>query len=294
MKKIIFLAVLTLVSSFYALAGNKYQLKLKKGDSFVMTTKIEQKITQNVMGMEITIDLNVNAEMDLVVSELSKGEVLFSQVYKSLMVTMKAPMQGVDISMDSNGESNEYNNAIKSVLGKEVRVKVDVEGNVLSLEGLDQFLSDLRIVEDSGADLLQFFDEEGLQKNFKALFPITYGKNYEQGDTWSLENVKEGEMRVESNTDYLASTVSKNKFEYTSQSSRYVSGDQQQQGMEMSINMNGKFSGKAEMNTKTGLLKSYSQTGMMTGNTVIEANEQMPMDMDIPMTIEMTTVTSLK
>lgn len=294
MKKIIFLAVLTLVSSFYALAGNKYQLKLKKGDSFVMTTKIEQKITQNVMGMEITIDLNVNAEVDLVVSELSKGEVLFSQVYKSLMVTMKAPMQGVDISMDSNGESNEYNNAIKSVLGKEVRVKVDVEGNVLSIEGLDQFLSDLRIVEDSGADLLQFFDEEGLKKNFKALFPITYGKNYEQGDTWSLENVKEGEMRVESNTDYLVSAVSKNKFEYTSQSSRYVSGYQEQQGMEMSINMNGKFSGKAEMNTKTGLLKSYSQTGMMTGNTVIEANEQMPMDMDIPMTIEMITVTSLK
>ena len=294
MKKIIFLAVLTLVSSFYALAGNKYQLKLKKGDSFVMTTKIEQKITQNVMGMEITIDLNVNAEVDLVVSELSKGEVLFSQVYKSLMVTMKAPMQGVDISMDSNGESNEYNNAIKSVLGKEVRVKVDVEGNILSIEGLDQFLSDLRIVEDSGADLLQFFDEEGLKKNFKALFPITYGKNYEQGDTWSLENVKEGEMRVESNTDYLVSAVSKNKFEYTSQSSRYVSGYQEQQGMEMSINMNGKFSGKAEMNTKTGLLKSYSQTGMMTGNTVIEANEQMPMDMDIPMTIEMITVTSLK
>jgi len=294
MKKIIFLAVLTLVSSFYALAGNKYQLKLKKGDSFVMTTKIEQKITQNVMGMEITIDLNVNAEVDLVVSELSKGEVLFSQVYKSLMVTMKAPMQGVDISMDSNGESNEYNNAIKSVLGKEVRVKVDVEGNVLSIEGLDQFLSDLRIVEDSGADLLQFFDEEGLKKNFKALFPITYGKNYEQGDTWSLENVKEGEMRVESNTDYLVSAVSKNKFEYTSQSSRYVSGYQEQQGMEMSINMNGKFSGKAEMNTKTGLLKSYSQTGMITGNTVIEANEQMPMDMDIPMTIEMITVISLK
>ena len=294
MKKIIFLAVLILVSSFYALAGNKYQLKLKKGDSFVMTTKIEQKITQNVMGMEITIDLNVNAEVDLVVSELSKGEVLFSQVYKSLMVTMKAPMQGVDISMDSNGESNEYNNAIKSVLGKEVRVKVDVEGNVLSIEGLDQFLSDLRIVEDSGADLLQFFDEEGLKKNFKALFPITYGKNYEQGDTWSLENVKEGEMRVESNTDYLVSAVSKNKFEYTSQSSRYVSGYQEQQGMEMSINMNGKFSGKAEMNTKTGLLKSYSQTGMITGNTVIEANEQMPMDMDIPMTIEMITVTSLK
>ena len=87
MKKIIFLAVLTLVSSFYALAGNKYQLKLKKGDSFVMTTKIEQKITQNVMGMEITIDLNVNAEVDLVVSELSKGEILFSQVYKSLMVS---------------------------------------------------------------------------------------------------------------------------------------------------------------------------------------------------------------
>jgi len=232
--------------------------------------------------------------VDLVVSELSKGEVLFSQVYKSLMVTMKAPMQGVDISMDSNGESNEYNNAIKSVLGKEVRVKVDVEGNVLSIEGLDQFLSDLRIVEDSGADLLQFFDEEGLKKNFKALFPITYGKNYEQGDTWSLENVKEGEMRVESNTDYLVSAVSKNKFEYTSQSSRYVSGYQEQQGMEMSINMNGKFSGKAEMNTKTGLLKSYSQTGMITGNTVIEANEQMPMDMDIPMTIEMITVTSLK
>jgi hypothetical protein len=38
----------------------------------------------------------------------------------------------------------------------------------------------------------------------------------------------------------------------------------------------------------------YSQTGAMTGSTVIEANEQMPTEMEIPMTIEMTTVTSLK
>jgi hypothetical protein len=129
MKKALFLITLTLVISFSALAGNKYQLKLKVGDSFVLTSNVEQKITQSMMGMEMVMDLNVHIEMDLVVTELSESEILFTQVYKSLMVTMKSPMQGMDISMDSNGSSSQYNDAMRSLLGKEISVRVDMEGN---------------------------------------------------------------------------------------------------------------------------------------------------------------------
>ncbi|HCY45323.1 MAG TPA: hypothetical protein DHU89_01475, partial [Flavobacteriales bacterium] len=62
MKKVLFLITLTLVISFSALAGNKYQLKLKVGDSFVMTSNVEQKITQSMMGMEMAMDLSVHTE----------------------------------------------------------------------------------------------------------------------------------------------------------------------------------------------------------------------------------------
>jgi len=294
MKKALFLITLSLVISFSALAGNKYQLKLKVGDSFVLTSNVEQKITQSMMGMEMVMDLNVNIEMDLVVTELSESEILFTQVYKSLMVTMKSPMQGMDISMDSNGSSSQYNDAIRSLLGKEISVRVDMEGNVIAMDGMDQLMSDVEGIQLSGADLVQFFDEKGLKKNYKAIFPVAYEKDYEKGATWELESITEDNMTVRLNTDYTASNVSKKKFEFTSESTSSMSGEQEQQGMEMSVNMEGSFSGEGEMNTKTGLLKMYSQTGAMTGSTVIEANEQMPTEMEIPMTIEMTTVTSLK
>lgn len=294
MKKALFLITLTLVISFSALAGNKYQLKLKVGDSFVLTSNVEQKITQSMMGMEMVMDLNVHIEMDLVVTELSESEILFTQVYKSLMVTMKSPMQGMDISMDSNGSSSQYNDAMRSLLGKEISVRVDLEGNVIAMDGMDQLMSDIEGIQLSGADLVQFFDEKGLKKNYKAIFPVAYGKDYEKGATWELESITEDNMTVRLNTDYTASNVSKKKFEFTSESTSSMSGEQEQQGMEMSVNMEGSFSGEGEMNTKTGLLKMYSQTGAMTGSTVIEANEQMPTEMEIPMTIEMTTVTSLK
>jgi|GEM_PF-1352108 len=294
MKKALFLITLTLVISFSALAGNKYQLKLKVGDSFVMTSNVEQKITQSMMGVEMAMDLSVHTEMDLVVTELSESEILFTQVYKSLMVTMKSPMQGMDISMDSSGESNSFNDAMRSLLGKEISVRVDMEGNLLSTDGMDQLLLDIEAIEVSGADLAQFFDEKGLKKNYKAIFPVAYGKDYEEGAKWELESVTEGDMTVKLNTEYTASNVSKKKFEFTSESTSSMSGEQEQQGMGMSVNMEGSFSGEGEMNTKTGLLKMYSQTGTMTGSTVIEANAQMPTEMEIPMTIEMTTVTSLK
>ena len=294
MKKALFLITLTLVISFSALAGNKYQLKLKVGDSFVMTSNVEQKITQSMMGMEMAMDLSVHTEMDLVVTELSESEILFTQVYKSLMVTMKSPMQGMDISMDSSGVSNSFNEAMRSLLGKEISVRVDMEGNLLSTDGMDQLLLDIEAIEVSGADLAQFFDETGLKKNYKAIFPVAYGKDYEEGAKWELESITEGDMTVKLNTEYTASNVSKKKFEFTSESASSMSGEQDQQGMGMSVNMEGSFSGEGEMNTKTGLLKMYSQTGAMTGSTVIEANAQMPTEMEIPMTIEMTTVTSLK
>lgn len=294
MKKVLFLITLTLVISFSALAGNKYQLKLKVGDSFVMTSNVEQKITQSMMGMEMAMDLSVHTEMDLVVTELSENEILFTQVYKSLMVTMKSPMQGMDISMDSGGESNSFNDAMRSLLGKEISVRVDMEGNLLSTDGMDQLLLDIEAIDVSGADLAQFFDEKGLKKNYKAIFPVAYGKDYEEGAKWELESITEGDMTVKLSTEYTASNVSKKKFEFTSESTSSMSGEQEQQGMGMSVNMEGSFSGEGEMNTKTGLLKMYSQTGAMTGSTVIEANAQMPTEMEIPMTIEMTTVTSLK
>lgn len=294
MKKVLFLITLTLVISFSALAGNKYQLKLKVGDSFVMTSNVEQKITQSMMGMEMAMDLSVHTEMDLVVTELSENEILFTQVYKSLMVTMKSPMQGMDISMDSGGESNSFNDAMRSFLGKEISVRVDMEGNLLSTDGMDQLLLDIEAIDVSGADLAQFFDEKGLKKNYKAIFPVAYGKDYEEGAKWELESITEGDMTVKLSTEYTASNVSKKKFEFTSESTSSMSGEQEQQGMGMSVNMEGSFSGEGEMNTKTGLLKMYSQTGAMTGSTVIEANAQMPTEMEIPMTIEMTTVTSLK
>ncbi len=294
MKKVLFLITLTLVISFSALAGNKYQLKLKVGDSFVMTSNVEQKITQSMMGMEMAMDLSVHTEMDLVVTELSENEILFTQVYKSLMVTMKSPMQGMDISMDSGGESNSFNDAMRSFLGKEISVRVDMEGNLLSTDGMDQLLLDIEAIDVSGADLAQFFDEKGLKKNYKAIFPVAYGKDYEEGAKWELESITEGDMTVKLSTEYTASNVSKKKFKFTSESTSSMSGEQEQQGMGMSVNMEGSFSGEGEMNTKTGLLKMYSQTGAMTGSTVIEANAQMPTEMEIPMTIEMTTVTSLK
>ncbi len=294
MKKVLFLITLTLVISFSALAGNKYQLKLKVGDSFVMTSNVEQKITQSMMGMEMVMDLSVHTEMDLVVTELSENEILFTQVYKSLMVTMKSPMQGMDISMDSGGESNSFNDAMRSLLGKEISVRVDMEGNLLSTDGMDQLLLDIEAIDVSGADLAQFFDEKGLKKNYKAIFPVAYGKDYEEGAKWELESITEGDMTVKLSTEYTASNVSKKKFKFTSESTSSMSGEQEQQGMGMSVNMEGSFSGEGEMNTKTGLLKMYSQTGAMTGSTVIEANAQMPTEMEIPMTIEMTTVTSLK
>ncbi len=294
MKKVLFLITLTLVISFSALAGNKYQLKLKVGDSFVMTSNVEQKITQSMMGMEMAMDLSVHTEMDLVVTELSENEILFTQVYKSLMVTMKSPMQGMDISMDSGGESNSFNDAMRSLLGKEISVRVDMEGNLLSTDGMDQLLLDIEAIDVSGADLAQFFDEKGLKKNYKAIFPVAYGKDYEEGAKWELESITEGDMTVKLSTEYTASNVSKKKFKFTSESTSSMSGEQEQQGMGMSVNMEGSFYGEGEMNTKTGLLKMYSQTGAMTGSTVIEANAQMPTEMEIPMTIEMTTVTSLK
>ena len=203
MKKALFLITLTLVISFSALAGNKYQLKLKVGDSFVLTSNVEQKITQSMKG--IARRLSDSTPVQLVgfgcdrMSILSP--ILFTQVYKSLMVTMKSPMQGMDISMDSNGSSSQYNDAIRSLLGKEISVRVDMEGNVIAMDGMDQLMSDVEGIQLSGADLVQFFDEKGLKKNYKAIFPVAYEKDYEKGATWELESITEDNMTVRLNTE---------------------------------------------------------------------------------------------
>ncbi len=205
-----------------------------------------------------------------------------------MMVSMKSPMQGLDITVDSKGEDNELNGALKSVVGKSVFVTVDLEGNILKIEGLDEVMNDLQKLEATGGDVMQFFDEEGLEKNYQLLFPITYGKSYEKGSSWELDASSGGDMDIKSVVAYTADEVSKKSFKFSTVTNMTMSGEQEQQGMEMSLEMKGNMKGNGEMSPKTGLLKSYVQEGTITGTTFLEANDQMPMDMEIPMVIEMT------
>ncbi len=294
MKKLVFLFTIALTFGTQLLAGSVYELNVKKGDKFTMTSTVTQKITQNVMGMEMVIDMDVDVILGLEVSELNKEDILFSQTYQSLKVGMSSPMQGLDVTMDSDGESNDLNKPLKSIIGKMVLVRVSKSGEVISVEGLEDLMKDLQTAQASGADIMQFFDEESIKKNFKTLFPIEYGKSYNVGDSWDLDNEDVSDMKMSMKNKYTTTEVSKKKFGFDVMSNMSMTGEQEEQGMKMEIDMSGDFKGKGEMNTSTGLIQSYEQTGEMKGITTIAANEQMPMGMEIPMSIQMTTVTTVK
>ncbi len=294
MKKLVFLFTIALTFGTQLLAGSVYELNVKKGDKFTMTSTVTQKITQNVMGMEMVIDMDVDVILGLEVSELNKEDILFSQTYQSLKVGMSSPMQGLDVTMDSDGESNDLNKPLKSIIGKMVLVRVSKSGEVISVEGLEDLMKDLQTAQASGADIMQFFDEESIKKNFKTLFPIEYGKSYKVGDSWDLDNEDVSDMKMSMKNKYTTTEVSKKKFGFDVMSNMSMTGEQEEQGMKMEIDMSGDFKGKGEMNTSTGLIQSYEQTGEMKGITTIAANEQMPMGMEIPMSIQMTTVTTVK
>jgi Family of unknown function (DUF6263) len=267
MKKIIWLPAITFVMIAVVVlpscknadepAGTVLKFNLEKGRQY--DYEIIWDMDQKMMDKESTINLLAGYSFE-VTDEKDKIKTLRG-VYNHFRLYMKIMDMEMDIDTDKPVENISGEDPMtlmkklfSGIKGKAFFMKVDEEGNVLSVTGFNEIINGM--VDSAGVNddmklqmrvsLKDQFNEQELKNQFAQAFMIFPNKRVKVGDSWQKNHRMGGKMPAVLSTTY---TVKKMENEQVTLDAKTVIGSA---GGEMEVK--GEQTGTLLLNSKTGLV----------------------------------------
>lgn len=285
MKKV-FLPLLLVASIAVQAQKVSNKIGFQKGQKLEVTTQVASVATQEMMGQ--TMDVNVAATLNhsYDVEDMTGGNAIIEHKVKRLQLSFdgmgqsqkfdsenEADMKG---DMGKSAEKSIKNKYTMTVApdGKVVSVKAD-DNNPNTPGGGDDMMGQMLSQLSLGLDMPKAGDPTP--------FKILPAQEVAKGSTWtdSLTNGDKGFNKY-TVTDVTGTEV---LLDIVGQSASVKT--QEMQGMEITINMNNKTTGKIVLDKKTGIMKQRTTTS--EGNGTVEVAGQ-----SVPITNKITVTTTVK
>lgn len=234
----------------------KFNLEKGKGYDYEMVWDMDMKVAGQ------TSAVTVDGQYSMNIVDENAGVKTVATTYKSIRMAMN--VMGMEIEMDTDKpvdedtdvESNPMgamNKVMKGLVNKPFMVKVDEEGNVLEITGVDKIVESMldslgiepERKEMVKASMKEQFSDESMKDNFAELFTVFPNKEVKVGDSWKKTYSKGGKTAATFNTTYTV---------------KEIDGDH------VTLKAESKISGKEEMEvegTQTGNIIIDSKTGLM-------------------------------
>lgn len=270
MKQIKMMTLLLLICSG-AIAQKNPVIHLKTGETYILTSSMENKTVTNAMGQEIEALINSTSTYQLEVKE--KTDSVYHLTSTLTHVKMSASNMGQEMTYDSDStddSSNPLGAAFGPYLNKPKDVRITTSGKILE---------DSNAVEerDISSTALQQLENSGYGARI-AFEPLP--SNPDVGDTWTINTEQDGIVR---NTVYSVISIDENTatIAYTGTMKSDITIESQ--GMEITTNTAGKFTGEEKVNIETGMVIS-SVSNITTTGTVNAMGNEFPVNADITIT----------
>ena len=269
--------LLSLTGLIYVNSGCNSQQKdavtlafnLQKGKTYDYS--MDYDMEQEVQGQEINTKLK--GSYDIGVTE-DDGKVKTLKVTYN-RIAMNVAMPGTNMEIDSEkadtsnkGEINDpgqlMNSMFGALKGKSFFMKVDKEGQVLEVTGLDDIaqamIGSMNIKEEmkpmAQQAFAQQFNEQSIKDMFSQSFNIFPNKEIKVGDTWEKSISGTAAMPISMKTTYTVKSIDGNTVTLNSDSNLDLGADSQ---------MTGNQTGTLKVNAKTGLVEDASFEQKITG-----------------------------
>ncbi|MFV1885295.1 MAG: DUF6263 family protein [Balneola sp.] len=279
MKKLI-LSPLFLLMLFSITVAQQYDFK--KGDSYTVTTSVDQIITQMMMGQEMEITNQVETVEKYEISSVENGIFTIKVTSLSNKTTAGSP-QGT-VTMSSDGTST-TDLTMKAITGVEFSFKMDRSGRVLEVIGTEAAQAHVKNtlegtpLAQSISQISSAYTEENLTSNLDTKFNI-YPES--PASEWTKEkNLTLNNMPVSLTSDY---SLSGN--EITTDGTLIISGKGAFNGMQLDMDMEGTQKGSYIINNESGAILSSESETEMNGSVSTQG-------ITIPMYITSTTKTTM-
>ena len=278
----LFFAAITLFTISCQAQTSTGKLSLSKGQKIQIDNNIKSVINQEMMGqsMEITIDANLVHQVE-VKDKKANSYLLTSTLTK---LTTNGSAMGQEMKFDSEKKEDlesETGKAIKDQLN--VGMDVELGDNAKVITGVKkdpkastgaQLLDMVNNVTGANAD-----ESNGADAAFDVI-----PKGKKAGDSWSDSTIT---TDIKTYRNYTFKESKGNLATIVLAGKQITKKIVEQQGMEITVSMDGKLSGEGIVDMSTGILKQRTTVLDGTGSAEV-------MGQSIPVTTKITTITTVK
>lgn len=296
MKNILFL--LFTIVLFPTLAQTKLELNLIEGESYRQVTDSRAKVTQNIMGQEIVVDMTIYGEMTFVIDRSNGSDYDMSVYYDRLKMVFSTG--GSDIISDSASPEDELSKTLKSMIGKPFKIKMSRVGEVLEVSNVDELWES--VVNEQGlkgsqktqilTQLNQNYGAKAIKGNIEIISALYPERRVRKGDSWTKKVNVASEMETESTIIFTyqgnsdrRNLVSGKGIVNSTNKDEYLNKN----GIEMKFDLAGEVDYNIKLDERTGWVLEAKINQKINGQANTKPNDQMPDALTIPMKISNTT-----
>jgi hypothetical protein len=276
MKDVKLTAILLLIvlCTFYSCktsqnsTATELKFNLQKGK--VYDYKMDFDIAQEVSGQKVTTNMSGNYIME--VMEDSSEIKTIKTTYERMALKLAMPGQNMEIDSDKqdtastaiNDPSQLMNKMFGSLKGKSFIIKVDKEGKVTEVSGMQQIgesiMKQLNLPEDRKAVVAQTFstqfNDETMKDMFSQSFNIFPAKPVKVGDSWDKKISLTRNIPMDMATTYTVKSIEGNNVTIDSKSKININGPSK---------MSGDQTGTLLVDAQTGLVINGEFEQKITG-----------------------------
>lgn len=243
------------------------KFNLQNGKTYAY--KMVMDLNSEAQGQKVQTAMNF--DYDIAVAGDSAGVKTLKTTYKHMAMNMKLPTGEMTVDSDKPADKNAdlqsnpsavMGKMFAAMVGKIFVMKVDPEGKVTQISGLDEIadamVESMNVGEDVKPRIRQMFaaqfNETNLKQTFSQAFNIFPNKPVKQGDKWEKTVNMQGMMKAEMKTTYTVKDISKDKVTLDAASTMEMAGSKVNQ------------SGTMNIDPATGLVTDATLEQNMTGN----------------------------
>ncbi|NPA36213.1 MAG: hypothetical protein GXO47_05125 [Chlorobi bacterium] len=266
MKKsilLLFTATLVFTSVIYAKDAD-LSLRLKKGETYEITTNMRNTINQEMMGQLINVAQNMTATVLMKVKDkLPNGSYIIEQSYKRITLNINSNGQTLSYDTDNEADNGSPLAMVKNIIGPSVQYEVTPDGEISNISGLDEMLNKI-----GGSQQQQMMSGVVSKESLLSFYNYLPKEKVKEGLSYSKKiNMKEM-LGTEVTVFYTVAKITDKNITLNVNSDIKFNPDKPIENNGMKVNMKG--------------------DGKQTGKYIISANTGMPETMEIDQTINMT------